>query len=197
MRLLLRFVLAALLALTLALPVSAREEISGFIADITLRNDGSVRVVETIDVNAEGIDIRRGIYRDIPTVQLSISGQKIRSDLVVETVTRDGNDEPFRTERMGNFVRIWIGNSEQFIARGQHRYVLTYTMDRMARSFAEHDELYWNATGNYWIFPIVRSAARVTLPEGAAISDLVAYTGPVGSTALAAIAGSRCCFASS
>lgn len=182
MRLLLRFVLAALLALTLALPVSAREEISGFIADITLRNDGSVRVVETIDVNAEGIDIRRGIYRDIPTVQLSISGQKIRSDLVVETVTRDGNDEPFRTERMGNFVRIWIGNSEQFIARGQHRYVLTYTMDRMARSFAEHDELYWNATGNYWIFPIVRSVARVTLPDGAVISDLVAYTGPVGST---------------
>ncbi|WP_332688440.1 DUF2207 domain-containing protein [Devosia sp.] len=182
MRLLLRFVLAALLALTLALPVSAREEISGFITDITLRDDGSVRVIETIDVNAEGIDIRRGIYRDIPTVQLSISGQKIRSDLVVETVTRDGADEPFRTERMGNFVRIWIGNSEQFIARGQHRYVLTYTMDRMARSFAEHDELYWNATGNYWIFPIVRSLARVTLPDGAVISDLVAYTGPVGST---------------
>ncbi|MET3926411.1 DUF2207 domain-containing protein [Devosia sp. 2618] len=182
MRLLLRFVVGALIALTLALPVAAREEISGFAADVTLRTDGSVRVIETIDINAEGIDIRRGIYRDIPTVQLSISGQKIRSELDVATVTRDGASEPYRTERMGDFVRIWIGDSDQFVTRGKHRYVVTYTMARMARSFDDHDELYWNATGNYWIFPIVRSVARVTLPEGAVISDLVAYTGDVGST---------------
>ncbi len=181
MRLLLRFCLLALLALTLAWPVAAREEISRFLSDVTLRTDGSVRVVETIEVNAEGIDIRRGIYRDIPTVQLSDSGQKIRSGLEVESLTRDGADEPFRTERMGNFIRIWIGDSEQFVARGPHRYELTYTMDRMARSFEDHDELYWNATGNYWIFPMVRSEARVTLPAGAVIADLVAYSGPVGS----------------
>jgi uncharacterized membrane protein YgcG len=169
--------------LALATPTAAREEISAFIADVTLRTDGSVRVSETIDVNAEGVDIRRGIYRDIPTVQLSASGQKIRSGLDVLTVTRDGADEPFRTERIeGDFVRIWIGDSEQFIARGPHRYVITYTMDRMARTFEDHDELYWNATGNYWIFPIVRSMARVTLPEGAVIADLVGYTGAAGST---------------
>ncbi|MHA6729404.1 DUF2207 domain-containing protein [Devosia sp. A369] len=182
MRLLLRFAVLALLALTLALPAVAREEISGFIADVNLRTDGSVSVAETIEVNAEGIEIRRGIYRDIPTVQLSPSGQKIRADLSVQSVTRDGAPEPFRTERMGNFIRIWIGDSSQLIGRGQHRYVVSYTMDRMARSFADHDELYWNATGNYWIFPIVRSVARVTLPEGAVISDLVGYTGPAGST---------------
>ena len=182
MRLWLRLVLCAALALLLALPAAAREEISGFIADVTLGTDGAVSVVETIEVNAEGIDIRRGIYRDIPTVQLSHSGNKIRSELSVESVTRDGAPEPFRTERMGNFIRIWIGDSNQLISRGQHRYVLTYRMDRMARSFEDHDELYWNATGNYWIFPIVRAQARVTLPEGAVISDLVGYTGPLGST---------------
>lgn len=174
----------ALLAIILVLssPAFAREEISGLTSDVTLRTDGSVRVLEMIEVNAEGNEIRRGIYRDIPTVQLSISGQKIRSSLDVESVTRDGADEPFRTERMGNFIRIWIGDSEQFISNGRHRYQITYTMDRMARSFEDHDELYWNATGNYWIFPIVKSSARVTLPDGAVISDMVGYTGPVGST---------------
>src|SRR5690606_7130069 len=126
--------------------------------------------------------IRRGIYRDIPTVQLSPSGQKIRAELSVQSVTRDGAPEPFRTERMGNFIRIWIGDSNQLLGRGQHRYVVNYTMDRMARSFADHDELYWNASGNYWIFPIFRSEARVTLPDGAVISDLVGYTGVPGST---------------
>ncbi|HEV7344959.1 MAG TPA: DUF2207 domain-containing protein [Devosia sp.] len=174
--------LGVLVGLLLGVPAQAREQISAFIADVTLRTDGSVRVTETIDVNAEGIDIRRGIYRDIPIVQLSDSGQKIRSDLDVESVTRDGSAEPFRTERMGNFVRIWIGDPDELISRGSHRYAITYTMDRMARSFDDHDELYWNATGNYWIFPIVRSLARVTLPEGAVISDMVAYSGAAGST---------------
>ncbi|WP_210184979.1 DUF2207 domain-containing protein [Devosia sp. YR412] len=183
----LRSLAALLLGLLLVVPALAREEIAGLTSDVTLRTDGSVRVVEMIEVNAEGVEIRRGIYRDIPTVQLSISGQKIRSSLDVESVTRDGQDEPFRTERMGNFVRIWIGDSEQFISRGRHRYQITYTMDRMARSFEDHDELYWNATGNYWIFPIVKSSARVTLPDGAVISDMVGYTGPVGSTEQAVI----------
>ena len=183
----LRFVLHTVLTLVvglllLATPSLAREELSGLTSDVTLRTDGSVRVMEMIEVNAEGNEIRRGIYRDIPTVQISRSGQKIRSDLNVESVTRDGADEPFRTERMGNFVRIWIGDPEQFISDGKHRYLITYTMDRMARSFEDHDELYWNATGNYWIFPIVKSSARVTLPDGAVISELVGYTGPVGST---------------
>lgn len=177
-----RLVAWLLLALALCLPAAAREEIRNFASEVTLHVDGSVEVLETVEVMAEGIDIRRGIYRDIPTVMLSPSGSKIRSGLDVQAVTRDGQPEPFRTERMGNFVRVWIGDSSSFISRGRHSYAITYTMTRMARSFADHDELYWNATGNYWIFPIVNSTARVILPQGAVISDLVAYTGPVGST---------------
>jgi hypothetical protein len=173
-------VLACLFAL--ALPVAAREEIRAFAADVTLRVDGSVRVIETVDVNAEGNQIRRGIYRDIPTVLVGPSGNKIRVGLDVASVTRDGVAEDFRLERMGNFQRIWIGNPDRLLSLGEHRFVITYVMDRMARSFADHDELYWNATGNYWDFPILKSVARVTLPDGAVISELSAYTGVAGST---------------
>ncbi|KKC41308.1 hypothetical protein WH87_01320, partial [Devosia epidermidihirudinis] len=180
-RIFFRVALCVLLALTLALPAHAREEITSYQSDITLLTNGAVSVVEALAVNAEGVDIRRGIYRDIPTTQVSISGQKIRSTLTVTNVTHNGAPEPFRTERMGDFVRIWIGDPEQFVPRGRNSYVIDYTMDRMARSFDDHDELYWNATGNYWIFPIVNATARVTLPSGAVISDLIAYTGAVGS----------------
>lgn len=178
----LRLLLSLLVALVLALPAAAREEIRAFAADVTLRVDGSVRVLETVDVKAEGNQIRRGIYRDIPIVLLGPSGNKIRVGLDVASVTRDGAAEDFRVERMGNFQRIWIGNPDRTLAVGEHRYVITYVMDRMARSFADHDELYWNATGNYWDFPILKSVARVTLPDGAVISDLSAYTGVAGST---------------
>lgn len=177
-----RLLLALAFAFALALPTAAREEIRAFAADVTLRVDGSVRVIETVDVRAEGDQIRRGIYRDIPIVLVGPSGNKIRVGLDVESVNRDGGAEDFRVERMGNFQRIWIGNSERLLTVGEHRYVITYVMDRMARSFADHDELYWNATGNYWDFPILKSVARVTLPDGAVISDLSAYTGVAGAT---------------
>lgn len=177
-----RPVIALLIGLLLVLPVLAREEIRSFTSDVILDVDGSVDVTETIEVNAEGVEIRRGIYRDIPVVMLGSDGGKVRPDLDVTSVTRDGNAETFRVERMGNFQRIWIGNPDQLISRDVHRYVVRYTMTRMARAFDDHDELYWNATGNYWIFPILAARANVTLPDGAVISNLVGYTGAAGST---------------
>ena len=182
MRAVVRPVIALLIGLFLVLPVLAREEIRSFTSDVVLNTDGSVAVTETIEVNAEGAEIRRGIYRDIPVVMLGSDGGKVRPDLDVTGVTRDGDQEMFRVERMGNFQRIWIGNPDYFLDRGVHRYIIRYTMTRMARSFDDHDELYWNATGNYWVFPILAARATVKLPDGAVISDLVGYTGEAGST---------------
>jgi hypothetical protein len=168
-----RLFAAAILLLTLAAPAIAREEFRAYASDITLRIDGSVDVVETIDVNAEGIDIRRGIYRDIPVTMLGESGNKIRIALDVAGVTRAGQPEMFRVERMGDFQRIWIGNPDSLLRRGEHRYTIHYSMERMVRPSADGgDELYWNVTGNYWDFPILTSVARVTLPDGAVIRNL-------------------------
>src|SRR5690606_30294527 len=104
-----RLLSALFLLLALAVPTLAREEIRAFESDVTLRTDGSVVVIETIDVRAEGDQIRRGIYRDIPVTMQGPSG-KIRIDLDVQSVTRAGRPEPFRVERMGDFQRIWIGD---------------------------------------------------------------------------------------
>jgi uncharacterized membrane protein YgcG len=165
----------------LALPAAAREEIRAFASDIALATDGSVDVIETIEVNAEGNEIRRGIYRDIPVVMLDELGNRVRPSLDVLSVTRNGEPEPYRVERMGDFKRIWIGDPDVFLNPGVHRYAIHYTMTRMGRYFSDYDELYWNATGNYWNFPILDAVATVTLPEGAVISDTAAYTGAVGS----------------
>src|SRR5690606_36349594 len=105
------------------------------------------------------------------------------SSLAVNEVTRDGRPERYAIESIGaGFTRIRIGDPDVFLNYGEHRYTIRYTMTRMARRFADHDEIYWNATGNYWSFPILESVATVRLPQGAVISDLAAYTGEVGST---------------
>lgn len=174
--------IALLLGLLLALPALAREEIRAYASDIAMAVDGTVTVTETIAVNAEGEDIRRGIYRDIPVVMQGRDGGKVRPDFDVVGVWRDGATETYRVERMGDFQRIWIGHPDVLLRHGPHTYTITYTMSRMARSFEDHDELYWNVTGNYWIFPILSAEASVTLPDGAIISALAGYTGTVGST---------------
>ena len=178
-----RFLAALFLLLALAVPSLAREEIRSMVSDVTLATDGSVQVVETLVVNAEGDQIRRGIFRDIPVTMLGDSGNKIRIALDVESVTRNGQAEQFDVEREGDFRRIRIGNPDALLRPGEQRYVITYRLERMARPSADGDEIYWNATGNYWNFPILNAEARVHLPAGAVIANMAVYTGPLGSTA--------------
>jgi hypothetical protein len=175
-------VLAIVVLLCLGLPAVAREEIRLFRSDVALLTDGSVAVTEHLDVNAEGARIRHGIFRDIPTVLRNDDGSKFYSALSVLSVEFDGAKAAYSTEAINNGTRIRIGDADSFVHPGLHHYVIRYTMTRMARFFADHDELFWNATGNYWDFPIVAAEATVTLPKGAVISRLVGYTGRPGST---------------
>jgi hypothetical protein len=177
-----RLLLVCLAAVALCLPASAREEIRAFASDVTLRVDGSVEVRETMEVIAEGVDIRRGIYRDIPLIMRDDEGNRVRPGLTVMGATRNGDPEPFRVERMGGFLRIWIGDADALLRPGVHRYAVSYTMTRMGRFFADYDEIYWNATGNYWNFPILEAVATIRLPDGAVLGDMAGYTGPAGST---------------
>ena len=144
--------------------------------------DGSVHVIETIVVNAEGVKINHGIYRDIPTVMVNPTARKLYSDLSIEADrARRHRPSPTTPRASSNGERIYIGDADTYVESGVHQYVIDYTMTRMARCFADHDELYFNAIGQYWDFPIDSAVATVTLPEGAVISDLSGYTGGFGS----------------
>ena len=50
------------------------------------------------------------------------------------------------------------------------------------RLFPDYDELYWNATGTGWTFPIDVAEARINLPEQAPFKQTAIYTGPQGAT---------------
>lgn len=167
--------------LLLALPAMAAENILSFTSNLVLATDGGVDVHELLTVNVENDRINHGIYRDIPVVLVDDQGNKVRPELEVLGVTRDGVDEPYRTEREGNFLRIYIGDAEVTLPPGAVHYDIHYSMDRMGRFFADHDEIYWNATGNYWDFSILTAAATVTLPTRAVISEVSGYTGAIGS----------------
>jgi uncharacterized membrane protein YgcG len=60
---------------------------------------------------------------------------------------------------------------------------ISYNVRNGIRYFEDHDEFFWNVTGNDWLVPIDRASALVTLPAGAAGSlRAQAFTGVYGST---------------
>jgi len=174
--------LIACAALGLSPPVGAIERILDFHSAITVDADASMRVSETIRVNAEGDRIRHGVYRDFPTDYRDRAGNRVHVDFRVTSLSRDGAPEPYHTEAQGNGVRVYFGAKETTLNPGEHAYELQYTTTRQLGFFADHDELYWNVTGNGWDFAIDAAGADVTLPgsiEPAAL-HVEAYTGMQG-----------------
>ena len=174
-----------LCALAIALFSSAgfaQERIVEFASDVTLDRDGSLLVVETIDVQVEGQQIKRGIFRDFPTRYENHRGLTVVVPFEVLDVQRDGRAEPFKVEPLSNGMRVRIGNPAVMLPRGQHTYRISYRTGRQLGFFDQHDELYWNTTGNGWPFVIDRAMQRVRLPQRVSADKLnaEAYTGPQG-----------------
>ena len=161
----------------LAGPVLAQERVVDFISDVTVSPDASLTVRETITVNVEGLDIRRGIQRDFPTTYADRRGVRVRVGFEVLEVKRDGRAEPYTTLALDNGIGIRIGDADVFLDRGQHTYEITYRTTRQLGFFDDFDELYWNVTGNGWTFPIDHALAIVRLPPGARIQQHAVYTG--------------------
>lgn len=162
---------------------AAGERILSYRSDVDIAVDGTLTVTETIRVNAEGDDIRHGIYRDFPTVYRPASGRRVRVTFDVQGVERDGRAEPYSTERITGGVRVKMGDADAYVERGQHTYVLRYTTTRQLGFFEGYDELYWNVTGNSWRFPIDTAEVRIRLPQAVPFGpERSFYTGPQGGT---------------
>ena len=174
----------ALLAALCACVAAARadERIESFRSDIAIAADASMQVAETIRVRAEGDRIRHGIYRDFPTDYRDNYGNRVHVDFEVLALTRDDAPEPYHLEPQNNGVRVYFGSKDTTLVPGEYAYVLRYRTTRQLGFFPDHDELYWNATGNGWDFAIDAASATVTLPDAIAPERLhaEAYTGAQG-----------------
>ncbi len=161
---------------------AAEEHISAFDVLLDVQSDSTIQVTEAI-VYDFGATEHHGIYRDIPyTYKRSGSSYKLR--LTVDSVTDDtGTTQPYTTSRGGGELSLKIGDPNRTIS-GLHTYVITYTVQRAINYFDDHDELYWNVTGDQWQVGIDEASASVTLPESLTADQRLAecFTGAAGST---------------
>ncbi|MGG2398849.1 DUF2207 domain-containing protein [Pseudomonas sp. SH1-B] len=174
--------LRSLLLLCCLLPglALAQEVIEDFAVSLQVESDGNLLVTERITVRAEGRDIRRGIYRDLPVSYALPMGLQQSNPIRLLEATRDGKPESVRSERNGAWVRFYLGSANVLLEPGRYRYELRYRVGRPLLHHADRDELYWNVTGNGWLFPIRQASVEVRLPAGARIGQLAAYTGASG-----------------
>lgn len=144
--------------------------INSFHSDFRIHPDGSIYVVERIEVDFGDLQ-RHGIYREIPVryrkvvrTGLPVQAGTMKLDLEDIRVTDEsGNARQIEITR-GNLVRIRIGDPDRLVS-GRQVYVINYRLSSGLGFFEDHDELYWQVTGVNWPVPIMRASATVTLPE--------------------------------
>jgi uncharacterized membrane protein YgcG len=179
-RLLQRLVLLAVCLLPVL--AWADERILEYRSYIQVLENGQLTVREFIRVRSEGLDIRRGIYRDFPTDYTDRLGNHVKVDFVPLSVHRNGAEETWHTESRNNGVRLYAGSADRLLAPGIHEYELVFMTNRQLGFFTSHDELYFNAVGNGWVFPIDHALVTVALPfrVPAGQLSLDVYTGLYG-----------------
>jgi uncharacterized membrane protein len=174
-----------LLSLTLFLLVAATVNadrtlvIERFDAVIEVSPDGSIVVEETIVPRFTGS--WNGIFRTIPVQYRTPQGLNYTLRLDVEEVT-DGAGQKLKYEssheRHYRKLKIWVPGAVD----ATRAVKLRYRVSNGLRFFDEHDELYWNVTGDEWDVPIESVSAYVRLPAGVSGVRATAFRGAYGST---------------
>ena len=171
--------LLVLASLFLCFPASGGERILLFASSAAVSPESVLTVREEITVRIEGREIRHGIYRDFPT-DYRTAGGTVRVGFSLRSASLDGSPVPWKTERVSNGVRVYLGDPASMAPRGDHTYALVYETTGQIGFFKGFDELYWNVTGNQWAFPMEKASFRLAIPGEGGFSSVDVYTGRQG-----------------
>lgn len=159
-----RAVVLALLLMALAASASARQlKIQKFSAEIFVQPDATLDVTETINVNFIGV--WHGLYRTIPVEYVTPQGFNYSLFVKLKGAT-DTADQPLKVETSheGHYLKWKIYVDDATDAERTIR--LHYQVRNGLKFFEDHDELYWNVTGDQWDVPLGDASAQILLPQG-------------------------------
>lgn len=172
-----RFILSFILLVFFILRPSQvfAEVIHSYDVNITAHKDGSMGFVETINYDFENED-RHGIYRYIPFY--SRVGDLYRIIKIKNVkVLRDAQNENFTTNQTQEQIYFKIGDPDKTI-NGAHIYTIFYTVENgIGSNYKDHDEIYWNITGNDWQVAIEKASAKIETDFNIKLNNLICFEG--------------------
>ncbi|HEY2118501.1 MAG TPA: DUF2207 domain-containing protein [Candidatus Acidoferrum sp.] len=152
-----------------------QRQLKKFYADIVITPDGKVEITESITFKFIG-GPWQGIYRNIPVQYVGPGGMNYSLFLNVKGV-RDEEGRPLKfessRERQYRKLKIFIPNADN----STRTISIEYTVSDALRFFDDHDEFYWNITGDEWPIPIESAGAHIVFPANATDLRANAYTG--------------------
>lgn len=154
-----------------------QEKISIFDVSIIVNTDSSIDVTEKIKYDS-GLISRHGIYRYI---KLSSYNNKILKISDINITDENGVPYNFTKSDSWKKINLKIGDEDKTFA-GEKTYIIKYKILGSLGFFKDFDEIYWNVTGNDWLFPIEKVSVLVNIPSGAELLQTSSYCGRVGST---------------
>ncbi len=174
-----RAAVPALLVIALAASVSARQlKIEKFSAEIFVQPDSTLDVTETIEANFIGV--WHGLYRTIPVEYVTPQGFNYSLFVKFEGAT-DAAGQPLKVEssRVGHYLKwkIYVDDATD----AERTIHLHYLVRNGLKFFEDHDELYWNVTGDEWDVPVGDASAQILLPPGVTGVRTNEFTGSYGS----------------
>ena len=160
--------------------VSEPTRITSYRATFDVGDDGTMRVVEKIELSVTSYD-RHGIFRFFDRADQS--APHLRREPYDIEVLRAGQPEPveYLTEDEGRFLVAKIGSPDVVLAPGTHTYQISYTVDDVLIDDPGGDgsRFYWQVLPGGWAQYIEELRIRVRLPADA--SDVQCAVG-AGST---------------
>lgn len=157
---------------------SSAYTISNFTSDITIEKDTSLQIIETIAVRFN--EPRHGIFRTIP-YRYTNNGKQLTTKVTIDSVRDDsGNRVNYEVSKTDGNVQIKIGDSNIEVF-GDYIYKITYHVEGVIQRYDDHDELYWNVTGDGWDTTIENAITTVHSPN-ASITKVDCFAGLFGST---------------
>lgn len=174
-----RMVAAVMLSLVAAGPALARSiEIEDFDVTIAVKGSGAFDVKETLRLRFTGA--WNGIVRSLPIQNVTNRGEHHSLGFRLASVTDDAGKQMdvWQSRRGADMdIKIRVPDASDAVRTVVIRYRITGGL----RFFDDHDELYWNVTGDEWAFPIHAARVRITLPSSLVNVRANAFTGGYGS----------------
>jgi uncharacterized membrane protein YgcG len=175
------FVLFLLLAPSSSSVTTKQIVIDDFHSNVIVLPDSSVDVTETIKAHFYGTNWH-GLYRSIPVEYVTPRGFNYSLFLSIKKITDgSGRSLKYETSRERHYrkLKIFLPDADNSVQAVN----IEYTVSDALRFFDDHDEFYWNVTGDEWTVPIRAASARIVLPEGTTNVRANPFTGAYRSRA--------------
>lgn len=152
--------------------------ITRFDVDMVAQQDSTLEITEIIVADFRN-DPHHGIIRSIPIKYSDDQGNHLNLRWQLESITNDqGKEWPYSYYQQDGKLNLKIGDPNRYLS-DTATFKIQYKIKRAVNYFEDHDEIYWNVTGNEVEVLIQKASITIHTPTPISNTQLdgTCYTG--------------------